>query len=115
MPLAATALLLLAALSGCFPYYGPADTTTDPADETGGTDSQLTSSHTGWRQPDCLQCHTRNSHNEGLLPYECATCHGTNGAPAGHGGDPPCSTCHGQPHGAENFPDPASCQGCHGS
>lgn len=76
---------------------------------------ELDQSHPGWRDPGCWSapCHQKAStHNADKLPYQCAECHGTNGAPAGHTGKTPCSTCHGTPHGA-GFPDPEACQTCH--
>lgn len=74
---------------------------------------ELDSDHPGWKQPACWGCHSKGStHHAGDLPYQCADCHGTNGAPAGHGGATPCTTCHGAKHG-EGFPDPAACQTCH--
>lgn len=132
LPVLFAAVLTAAA---CMPYKSPygdsgptppdadADTDTDSdtdadtdADADADTDPgppQLDSGHPGWKQPACLSCHTPDDHNTGMDPYQCAGCHGTNGAPAGHGGTPPCGNCHGQPHGASGFPDPDSCQTCH--
>jgi hypothetical protein len=78
------------------------------------------SGHTGWQQPNCLQsgCHDQG-HNGATMPYECADCHGDNGAPEGHGAG--CGTdltCHGgQDHGgaAAGFPPPEACEACHGT
>lgn len=109
--------VLLFLVQGCFPYYGPPTAGEDadtPQDSGSHGPPRLGSDHPGWRNPQCWSCHTPDSHNDGLDPYECASCHGTDGAPSGHGGDPPCADCHGQVHGAEGFPDPESCQTCHG-
>lgn len=58
----------------------------------------LTESHFGWGQPDCQLCHnseTNKGHvTEALSPFECAQCHGSNGAPEGHGMDTTCGWCH---------------------
>ena len=83
---------------------------------TGATKLMLTDAHGGWQQPACWSCHAADDHNDGKDPYLCVGCHGTNGAPAGHGGATPCSGCHSPaPHGEEGFPDPLSCKTCHGS
>ncbi len=73
----------------------------------------LVESHSGWKNPTCWTCHEADTHNEGLDPYLCADCHGTNGAPAGHSDSNTCNTCHDEPHGAEGFPVPLSCKACH--
>jgi hypothetical protein len=78
----------------------------------------LASGHPGWKKPDCWAsgCHTAaNTHNDDLAPYECAECHGNNGAPGGHGGQPPCMGCHADQHGgkAAGFVDPDACRTCH--
>ena len=74
---------------------------------------QLTSGHLGWKEPKCLSCHSTNDHNDGLVPYQCAECHGTNGAPGGHSNSDNCGGCHGDKHGPEGFPIPVSCKTCH--
>lgn len=60
-------------------------------------------SHFGWGIADCSQCHSiDNVHLNGdspLLPptaepYYCAQCHGSNGAPSGHGEEARCHWCH---------------------
>jgi hypothetical protein len=78
----------------------------------------LDSSHEGWDNPGCFGsgCHEEDdTHHSDLQPYECVDCHGTNGAPGGHGGDTPCgqADCHPNEHGNNGFPDPESCQTCH--
>jgi hypothetical protein len=90
-----------------------------------GSDApQLTSSHPGWGDPCCLDCHDSSGHRAGLDPYECVACHDKNGSPAGHGGSTPCLACH--RNGGDDaprvhqcasgsYPDPASCQACHGA
>lgn len=67
--------------------------------------------------PRCWGCHTEDDHNADLDPYECAACHGDNGASPGHARPTtPCGNCHSPPpHGAEGFPDPDSCMTCHTS
>ena len=79
---------------------------------------ELDSSHAGWKQADCWNsgCHSRdNTHKSGRDPAGCVECHGRNGAPRGHGGEPPCATCHEAQHGGEErgFDDPGSCNTCH--
>ncbi len=73
--------------------------------------------HPGWGKPNCRECHGPGSMDYGKLPYQCAECHGTNGAPAGHRihSSTPCASCHGEKHGgaAAGFPDPQSCDSCH--
>ncbi len=103
---------------------GPADVAevADPGTDasvdtvTGATKLKLTDEHDGWQKAACWSCHTADDHNDGKDPYLCVGCHGTNGAPSGHGGATPCSGCHApSPHGEEGFPDPLSCKTCHGS
>jgi hypothetical protein len=110
-PLLARVIVCLA-FSGCFPYYGLQDSA-DTAGTGVGTSIVLADAHPGWQNPVCLGCHQTDIHNEGLVPYQCAACHGTNGAPAGHAGPAPCSDCHGTPHGSDGFPDPKACLVCH--
>ena len=96
------------------PDTAPADTAVEA--ETGATPTapKLTSAHPGWEKPNCLSCHQYDTHNDGLDPYLCAGCHGTNGAPTPpHGVRDSCNGCHGQPHGADGFPDPLACKACH--
>ena len=97
-------------LAACYPYYGPPDPPEDTAPSSGGT---LDTTHEGWRDPSCWDCHIEDGHDIGLEPYQCIECHGTNGAPRGHTLLTPCAECHVQPHGAEGFPDPEACQTCH--
>jgi hypothetical protein len=76
----------------------------------------LDASHSGWRGVCCLDaCHSPNAHSSGLSPYQCAACHGTNGAPRmSHGSRSSCLDCHrGHTCGSGDFPDPASCDACH--
>jgi len=82
----------------------------------GGCDEapQLDSGHPGWQHPDCKACHG-SSHNQDKDPYECAGCHGNNGAPdapSEHTADLQCDDCH-QPHSANGFPVPDACVECH--
>jgi len=95
------------------PDTAPADTAVEA--ETGATPPPtiLDATHPGWRKPGCLSCHTYDVHNDGLDPYLCAGCHGTNGAPKPPHEDRQGCACHGQPHGAEGFPVPLSCKACH--
>jgi|GEM_PF-1662782 len=65
--------------------------------------------HTGWREPKCFDCHDQAGHRAGLQPYQCAACHGRNGAPDGHK-DGNCG-CHGNKHGFTAAP--TSCVACH--
>lgn len=87
---------------------GPADPgSTDP-----GTPPEPpipTSSHTGWKEPDCTDCHDSTGHRAGLEPYQCVACHGRNGAPDGHGRTT-CTGCHNSKHG---FTPSAPCLACH--
>jgi hypothetical protein len=103
---------------------GPADPggSADPGGDvdavTGATQKLLLDeTHAGWQNPGCWNaagCHVADDHNEGLDPYLCVSCHGTNGAPAGHG-QTTCAGCHLSPedHPAEGFPTPLSCRTCH--
>ncbi|WP_417348511.1 hypothetical protein [Ferrimonas sp.] len=64
----------------------------------------LQSSHFGWGIADCGLCHGKeNTHLDGgdspvlgeiTEPYFCASCHGGNGAPQGHGAIVRCHFCH---------------------
>jgi len=69
----------------------------------------LTESHFGWGIADCESCHNDklpqghggyswpvNSVDgfDEIQPYYCATCHGSNGAPLGHGETARCYWCH---------------------
>ncbi len=98
---------------GCFPYYGAPHGQVDTAPGDTTASGELTSAHTGWKDPACWACHSEDEHNSGMEPWGCVPCHGTNGAPAGHTDSTPCSGCHSQPHGADGFPDPDSCLACH--
>lgn len=83
----------------------------DVVDVTTAEAPTLTSSHPGWKEPKCWNCHDADDHNTGLDPYVCAGCHGTNGAPKGHATSG-CGGCHSGKHGA-GFPAPISCLVCH--
>ncbi|WP_435806278.1 hypothetical protein [Shewanella psychromarinicola] len=56
----------------------------------------LTEEHFGWGIADCRNCH--DDVHQGSLgveqPYECASCHGSNGAMKGHGEVTRCFWCH---------------------
>lgn len=110
--------LLLLVGSGCFPardpgFGGNGASLGDSAVSWASAEGKLTASHQGWGEACCEDCHTLAGHNEGLAPYECADCHGVNGAPRGHTNETPCAECHGQEHRCAAFPDPVSCQTCH--
>ncbi|WP_156897009.1 hypothetical protein [Ferrimonas kyonanensis] len=75
----------------------------------------LTETHYGWGKANCMLCHdSASGHKNGApLPvnsvdgfdepqsYFCATCHGGNGAPSGHGANSRCFWCHSR----SNTPD----------
>jgi len=118
----ATLLAILTALvlTACFPrvdkgFGGGGSSLSDTADAiTAATgDGTLTASHPGFEDACCADCHGEDAHNEGLLPHECAGCHGANGAPRGHTNETPCAECHSREHRCGDFPDPVSCQTCH--
>ncbi len=71
----------------------------------------LNNGHSGWKKPKCFNCQA-DDHNNELDPSQCTDCHGTNGAPKGHGKST-CAGCHNNPHGATGFPTPESCKTCH--
>jgi len=63
----------------------------------------LNDTHFGWKIADCSQCHSlEKTHLKGdspilpaaVEPYYCASCHGSNGGPNGHGESARCSWCH---------------------
>ena len=89
----------------------------------GDDDEILTSEHEGWQNPVCDDCHDHH-HNSDLDLYECAECHGGNGAPeqplsvfhtvscgdAAAGGP----GCHEGKHGGEDAGFPSGvCADCH--
>jgi hypothetical protein len=86
---------------------------------TGATTKKwLDDAHAGWAKPACWTCHTPDEHSDGLDPYLCVTCHGTNGAGSlpGNHGKTGCLTCHGDGqhfHAPEGFTAPLSCLTCH--
>lgn len=115
----------------------PVEAGTDlmPADTLVGVDSgglELTINHTGWQKTSCTSCHklppfagvdagTKTTiHASYTQSWQCALCHGGNGAcapndPQGssktdHVNTDNCSTCHGQKHG---YPTLDACLGCH--
>lgn len=94
------------------PEPGDTSDTSDTGDTTG---DELTDAHQGWRDPNCWDCHPPGStHNSDKHPYECAGCHGSNGASVAHTDHTPCADCHPDAHGDPfAFPDPESCQICH--
>ena len=84
--------------------------------------TELEQSHTGWKETDCVACHTENNTEGAPLPHDdypipdCAACHGANGACAPsrvewHPMDS-CGeyNCHGAVHG---FTDNGDCWKCH--
>lgn len=98
----------------------PFDSGSDIDAITGATKLWLDSTHSGWKKAGCWGdgCHADDGHRDGLDPYLCVRCHGTNGAsarPAGHQGYDTCAGCHPAPtnHPSEGFPSPISCKGCH--
>jgi len=70
----------------------------------------LNETHFGWKVADCTLCHSEEKTPKGhggfawpvnsadgfdeVQPYYCATCHGSNGAPASHGELDRCFWCH---------------------
>lgn len=98
----------------------PLDSGNDIDAITGATKLWLESTHSGWKKAGCWGdgCHADDGHRDGLDPYLCVQCHGTNGAsarPDGHQGYATCAGCHPTPtdHPSEGFPSPISCKGCH--
>ncbi|WP_090366815.1 hypothetical protein [Ferrimonas sediminum] len=75
-----------------------------------GSGPVLTETHFGWGIADCTECHNEQKQPLGhgghswpvnsadgfdsTQPYYCATCHGNNGAPKGHGETARCFWCH---------------------
>ncbi len=101
-------------LASCFPYAEVSDGSSSCACDSAEVSTTLGADHPGWGDPGCWTCHaTSRTHNEDMDPYQCADCHGSNGASSGHGATAGCEDCHGQPHGAAGFPDPESCLACH--
>jgi hypothetical protein len=88
----------------------------------GGCAPQLDADHPGYgKQPNCWTagCHDRSHTMKSTdWPYQCADCHGNNGAPASHvpQSADACGPCHGQMHGGPSagFIDPVACDACHG-
>jgi hypothetical protein len=90
-------------------------------DESEDCPPVLAESHSGWKDSDCITCHTDPAYDS-LIPHdvvpipECASCHGANGAcarpqvtwhPAESCAD---YNCHGAMH---SFTDPSDCGNCH--
>jgi hypothetical protein len=82
----------------------------------------LETSHSGWKDNDCIECHTGDDPDGAAIPHEiypipeCASCHGANGACARpqvtwHPAES-CSeyNCHGAMH---TFTEPSDCGNCH--
>ncbi|USD38543.1 hypothetical protein [Ferrimonas sp. SCSIO 43195] len=74
----------------------------------------LNNQHFGWGIADCGQCHSLdNTHLQGdspvladvVEPYYCASCHGSNGAPKGHGETARCFWCHSEQEAMVNHGD----------
>jgi len=92
------------------------------APDTGGPDmgtpTVLVSTHTGWKQTSCSGsgCHTLPPPGHtASQPFECADCHGGNGActPSGtHTQTGPCVGCHGPKH-TPQFTSDVDCKACH--
>jgi len=68
-------------------------------------------SHFGWGYADCALCHNADEfHLSGdspalgdmTKPYLCASCHGSNGAPQGHGEEARCHWCHTREYAPEH-------------
>ena len=83
----------------------------------------LEESHLGWRDTDCMACHTSGNADGATMPHDdypipdCAECHGANGACARPqvGAWHPAESCaayncHGANHG---FTDDSECWKCH--
>jgi hypothetical protein len=97
------------------------DQGTPTPDGGGGTPKILTNSHTGWQKKDCSTCHTLpvQGHTTSNV-WECAQCHGGNGACNPNGANSPkknhtsslsCPSCHGTKHGQFNSAN--QCVSCH--
>jgi hypothetical protein len=93
-----------------------------PADSTAAP--QLTSSHTGYKNPLCFTCHgvtTKYPHtSSGYKEPDCAECHGYNGAPhkshatkSNSCGSCHCSSCSTPTSHYSNFKSPDDCIACH--
>lgn len=73
----------------------------------------LTEDHFGWNVADCGLCHTISEIHQGdsaivpekTQPYYCASCHGNNGAPQGHGETTRCFWCHSEDKAMANHGD----------
>jgi hypothetical protein len=110
-------LATLLALTACYPavdkgFGGGGSALSDSANTHLG-EGKLSSSHPGWEEACCADCHQPDAHTQGLLSHECVDCHGANGAPPRHTNETPCAECHGREHRCGEFPDPESCLACH--
>ncbi len=82
----------------------------------------LTSIHTGWAKPNCIDCHTVN-HNASYREPNCTACHGLNGTkniPSYHNlshdaanSYAECSNCHSGAHNGRGYESPTDCKACH--
>lgn len=101
-------------------------------DQGSGGAPLLDDNHTGWQKTACESCHKlppfagvdagvkTSIHSSFTQSWECAICHGGNGAcapndPTGssktnHVNTDTCGTCHGDKHG---YTPTAPCLGCH--
>ncbi len=109
----------LAGLSSLFCSGSGADKKVDAITSAtpGAKDAVLTSSHSGWGNPDCNKCHKEN-HISGYTPSDCTVCHSYNNIaarPANHpeNGCGAAGECHKDAHAGLNFTAPDSCQICH--
>lgn len=80
------------------------------------------SSHPGFRQPLCFDCHgtvaVYRHVDVTYRPQDCVACHGDNGAPhREHAvvGNPGCPSCHATVRHVPKFDAPADCVACHGA
>ncbi|WP_252008091.1 hypothetical protein [Ferrimonas sp. SCSIO 43195] len=82
---------------------------TFPLPDDASSSPLLDASHFGWGIADCESCHNNQSPKghggyhwpinsvdgfDQQQPYYCASCHGSNGAPKGHGETARCFWCH---------------------
>jgi len=131
----ALSLFLFAYLAGCTEDSGGDDADAgskdaaakDAAADSGdGVDSvsaatpevdsaKLGEAHSGWGISNCLKCHVDQHNAAGYRPGQCATCHGSNGAPPrikGHD-NASCLPCHDDRHTDYEHKAPDDCRACH--
>ena len=75
----------------------------------------LDKDHVGFGEADCANCHV-SAHSSPNRPGQCASCHGSNGAPerpVDHA-KVSCDGCHTESHRGLAFLSPVDCAGCHG-